>query len=270
MLSVQKLLALLRREQFATVEPRDGDWHNNPLWGRQFSGVMPPTAGTVFSVASSDSFPGPPALHTVQLYRGDERIANNADVYARISYGVGGSYNSFDMDWGAGAQFSLTASSIRVDAVTYAPDGFNAYAASTAPLVLGATFGKGTVGHGPPVTKTESMQRMAPGAALDFPVPDFARAVIVRSTDLTNGLGANNRGNINQANTTMLAVGAYTQAGNSLWSLDSQLWAGAAGAVGQPLPGGTTYVKVSNLTNLGIAPYLNLTYQVVVQWVRSL
>ena len=108
----EELARFLLRIAFTTREPRVGEWTDAPNWGRQITTVMPSTTNFAFSVASAEKLPGPPRMHTVQLFRGDARSANNADIYAKVSYGVGAANNSFLVDWSAGAQFSLVANGV--------------------------------------------------------------------------------------------------------------------------------------------------------------
>ena len=264
------LAAFLRRFVFTTQEPRVGEWTNNPTWGRMFTGVMPTQSGTTFSVATGSQLPGPPRMHTIQLFRNDVRAANNADVYAKVSYGVGGANNSFLLDWSAGAQFSMTANSVRVDAVTYAPDGGTAYTPSAAQLILGATIGQGSIGHGPVLTLTEATKVINAGAGFQWAIPPFARAVIVRTSDLTNPAPAQ-RYNVDPTRKTLAIVSGLNNGGQALASVDAQLFAGACGALGWPLPGGSTFLEVLNQSNFGVAPDpVNVQYRVTVQWVLSL
>jgi hypothetical protein len=231
-------------------------------------------------VGSSDKFPGPPKLHTIHLFRGDDRTAQNADVYARVSYGVGGSNNSFLVDWSAGCQFSVIANSVRVEAITYAPSGVVPYngtnGVTAAPLLLGVAFGSGAVGHGPPLTLTEQHLQVDFAAGVNpvtrsFNVPDFARAFIVRAENI--GIAGNppEKSNSDPSMATYLnffCAGAAT----SLAYGDCQIFGGPAGALGLPLPGGTQRVQIANGTAGGSAPapYANTDYRFTLQWVLSL
>lgn len=275
---------LVPRLRFPMVEPRSGYWTDNPAWGRTLQTVFPSAAGQQMSVASSDKFPGVPKMHTIQLWRGDDRSVRNADVYARVSYGVGGSNNEFMLDWGAGAQFALVANSVRVDAVTYRPDGTQAYdgtgvpGVDPAPLVIAATFGAGSIGHGPPLTLTEPNQEVSFAGGGGIPiarnilVPDFARAFLVHSYNVGFAGAATLRGNTDPNQPTYLSFQCTNNIGSELAHGDCQVFAGAAGAVGMPIPAGTMQIQIANETSLAPAldPALNTNIRYTLQWVLSL
>lgn len=229
----------------AVIEPDDGPWINNVNWGNQFKGQMPATAGEVRTVLKTGPLPGPPRLHTVQLFRDDTRSAQNADVRAKISYGVGGVNNSFLCDWVAGAQFGLVASDLQVDAVSMQPSLITPYDPSTAEIILSATVGSGGVGHGPPIVLSEASQNLAAAASVDFDVPDFARAFTVRGIDTALGAGVD-RTNSNPAFLTNVSASAFTVGAQILYFVDLQIFAGAAGAHGVPIPAGTSKIRILN------------------------
>jgi hypothetical protein len=256
------------------VEPIDGPWVNDPAFGNQIKkgpmNLLFPTAGTAQSVVKTDDTPGPPRVHTVQLFRGDDRTANNADFYAKVSYGVGGVNNSFLVDWAMGAQFSLVASSLSVEAVSYRPDETIAYTTNTAEIVLAATIGQGTIARGPVLTMTEPLRTLVAADEIQLTVPDFARAFILRFRNLSQGLPAD-LGGSNPATQTLLNVLAVNGFANPFFHMDAQIFAGPMGAHGLPLPGGTVFVRVHNNTNTAAGPPLqNNDYQIIPQWVLSL
>lgn len=263
--------------RFRMVEPQSGHWSNNPAWGRNIVTRMPAVAGVAFSVGESppSSFPGPPSMHTVQLFRGDTRTLTNAEVKARVSYGVGGTNNEFFVDWATGAQFSLVASFVRIDAVTYNPNpiGGAVYNGNNAELVLGATFGRGSLGHGPPLTLTEPLARIAPGNVLDLPVPDFARAVIVRLENGNNS--AADPGpltNWNPTDRTFVNVSVGPAAGTGVRVDAAVFGAGGPAAWGMPISGHGGFLRVANVDDTAPAgnKWLNGNVDVMVQWVLSL
>lgn len=248
-------------EPVLILEPSKGDWLNNNNWGNSHRGPIPAAAGVEIGVAELRETPGPPRVYTVQLFRTivhtDE---NNADVRAKVSYGVGGVRNSFQLDWVTGMQFSLLASYVKLDAVTYRPQEYNDYLASgSEQLTIAAAFGAGAIAHGPPILYTEPAFLLLAGGDRFIDVPQFARAVIVRTYKNGAIVTANN----NPATTTNISLQFF--AGDStaaLQAVDAQIFASAVDGI--PLPGGTRQVDVVNLNTMGN------DYFVSVQWVLSL
>jgi hypothetical protein len=173
-----------------TLEPQQGDWSGSNFWGDQYTsrrdanGVtnFPKTAGQVIGVLPKNNrMYGPPKTVTVNLYRSDDPQVGNADFRARVTYGVGGASNQFFCDWTAGTQFSITANNVSVDAVSYAPDGLQAYMPDTTDgFFLGAMVTEGaSASEG--LTYTEPLQSVTNGNVLNFDAPDFAKRIMVHS-----------------------------------------------------------------------------------------
>lgn len=231
------------------LEPTTGDWVNDNTWGDQHTGPMPQTEGQEVQVIKNTNFYGPPAVHSVSLFRSDAVQAGNADLYAHITYGVGGVQNEFYCDWAQGAQFSITANSITVAAKTYRPDADNAYFANAASIFFGAMVAKGDASSPRPLTLTEGAITLIPGSPttdnVQYNVPDFAVGFRLftlppdpTATDLDVDFVTGNPGNIlAKVNGTELT-----------------------GAREYPLPGATALVIVQNR-------HLTDARTVILQWV---
>jgi hypothetical protein len=224
----------LHRRALAVLEPTSGDWHNQNTWGEQFSGLFPLSAGSIIQVLPKlDRMYGPPAVHSIQLARGDSTPLQNAEVRARVSYGCGGVNNSFDCDWQHGVQFALVCNSVNVSAVTYAPAADLAYATAGGSFFLGASVSKGTTESGAwPLTYTESTATLGLGTGADFPAQrDFTRGVTVHLLD-----------NNNPATPTGV-IAHFLSFGVELARYDLQVFAGGRAI---PVPGGTTDLLINN------------------------
>ncbi len=236
------------RRPIPVVEPTAGSWFNQNTFGDKYDGPFPLSEGiTVGVLPKNDRLYGPPAVHSIQLARGDNAPAQNADVRALVSYGNGGVKNSFLCDWLHGAQFALVCNQISVSAVTYAPDGQSDYDPQNASLFLAALVGKGDVSKGFPLSFTEASEGIINGTPLVFPVRDFVREVIVHVLN-----------NSDPATATGITIEFDTDAGTALAIYDAQVCAGGASI---PVPGGTTQVRLLN----GGAPQV-----VTLQWVLGL
>ncbi len=185
------------------IEPTEGDWTAAGSMGRSVNGPLPLLEGGVITIFNRDRLYGPPKQRLLHLYRSNNiRPAiggQNADVYAHVTYGVGGAQNEFFCDWFG--HVPLVCDSVRVDAVSYAPlaVGVLPYQASQN---LTTTFGAmlGNVGASPAQapTLTTSQQSLANGgASLTYFVPDFAKKVklntnlaAVLTTDFTIVFGS--------------------------------------------------------------------------------
>lgn len=172
---------------FPTVEPEVGPWLNNPKWGQIFQNPLPAVEDAVIPVGNIDRTVGPPKVHTVQLFRSDVISTDtaNSDVIAQVTYGIGAVRNSFEVDWKQGAQFSLLASTITVNAVTRRVSSPAAYAAGGNQVILGVGFGEGNVGRESITWTAVTPNLAAAGGSESVDVPDFAQAVRV-STNATN------------------------------------------------------------------------------------
>jgi hypothetical protein len=169
------------------VEPQEGDWTAAGSMGRSVLGPLPSKEGGVITIFNRDRLYGPPKERLLHLYRSN-RIhitGQNSDVYAHVTYGVGGAQNEFFCDWGG--HVPLVCDSIRVDAVSYRPfnDAAFPYVASQN---LVTNFGAllGNVGSSPslPPTLTTDVQQLnnAP-STINYELPDFARKVVLNLTE---------------------------------------------------------------------------------------
>jgi hypothetical protein len=220
------------------LEPQRGGWVNNNVWGDQRSQGVPESVGVSVEVLPKNTHMyGPPAVHSVNLSRGDEIVAQNADVYASVTYGCGGIENNFLCDWLHGLQFSLVCNSIHIDALSYAPTTAP-YDAVGAAIFLGAMVAKGTVTQGcQPVTKTEPFTETPNGGVLVFPVPDFARAVTVHLLIEPATL------NSDPSVPTSVLVRLTCAGAGKLAQYDAQVCAGGKSI---PIPGGCTEIRILN------------------------
>lgn len=223
------------------LEPQKGAWVNNNLWGDQRPQGVPEAEGATVEVLPRNThFYGPPTVHSIALVRGDEIVAQNADVYASVTYGCGGIQNNFLCDWLHGMQFSIVCNSVHVQAVSYAPSSLIPYNAAGAAIFLGAMVAKGTVAQGRcPATKTEPLHEVANLGVLDFPVPDFAREATVHLTIQT----APPTYNSNPATPTGILIRFTGTGAGKFAEYDAQVCAGGRSI---PIPGGATEIRIIN------------------------
>jgi hypothetical protein len=178
------------RPRVEVVEPyEDPTWSRPGTFGRriqlyaappQGEQRIPQTAGEAFSVLENTKFPGPPRTRGVHFYRIPDRESSltNANYRARLTYGASGIVNSAELDWLQGAQFPLVCDTLRVDVVSYAPDGRAAYDPQAAGSVgFGVMLGQVGPGTSRMPTYTTPIQDVAGGTALIARVPDLARVV---------------------------------------------------------------------------------------------
>ncbi len=236
MMSIRELASALMRTGARLVhvlEPTEGPWANNNDWGDQRAQALPGAPNQPVQVLPKNTrLYGPPAVHTVQLSRGDETPATNADVRARVTYGCGGANNSFDCDWLHGSQFSLVCNSISVRAVTYAPRSTAAYDAGTGSVFLAASVAKGSSTPPLPLTYTEPRVTMQNLEVTDYPVRDFVKSVVLHVQN-------NNDPAIAEA----IDVEFLDAGGGSNAKYDAQVFAGGRAV---PIPGQTNLIRVTN------------------------
>jgi hypothetical protein len=233
--------AALRASVLRVLEPTKGPWVNQNTFGDQFFGPLPATAGQVISVLPKNTgLYGPPQVHSISLGRSDAVDAENADVYARITYGCGGVENSFDVDWLHGVQITLVCNSLSVAAVSYAPsDG--AYIASGASVALKAAVAKGSIAQSRcPATYTQQLARLgevttAPDNAVTYNVPDFARELTVHVVS--------NPGNNNPAVASPVTISMLNPGGSVMAQYNAQVCVGGRSI---PIPGGAKTVFIEN------------------------
>jgi hypothetical protein len=167
----------------AILEPVEGWWTSNTAWGKRFTGDMPeaivpqPAPIDLFELKAA---PGPPRSIGVQLYRSDKQVAlgANCDVHAQVTYGAGGTSNTFLLDWSAGAGFTLLANTLRISIAPYRPVLDVVYS-PLKNVILGATVGLGVTSNNHPVFTPRSKTQLNPGFTQQFAIPDFATGVHV-------------------------------------------------------------------------------------------
>jgi hypothetical protein len=172
-----RVLATLRQQ--SPVPPTDGEWNNNPSWGQFQSGLVPTTAGYVTSVATLDRSYGPPQTMTVALSRtaGRQLNSSNYDFKARVTWSVGAISRQCMLDWRDGCQFSVVASSIKIESVTETIDLEQPYSNGGHRIELGACFAAGN--SSAPSPQYSSPWRRIP-SSLAFVPPAFADAWLIQ------------------------------------------------------------------------------------------
>ncbi len=224
--------AALRSTIVRVLEPQKGAWVNQNLWGDQRVQPLPGDPGQIVSVLGKNTIMyGPPAVHSVQLARGDETPAVNSDVRARVTYGCGGMTNTFDCDWLHGQQFTLVCNSVSVAAVSYAPRSKAPYDPGTGAVFLGVAVCKGSSHAASALTYTEPRDTMQDAEIDDYPVRDFVREICVH---------------LDNNDDPSVATNVHVQlldAGGSGITYDAQVFAGGRRV---PLPGMTSLVRIRN------------------------
>lgn len=237
---VEALRVALARTVLHMVEPTHGPWVNQNTFGDQHTQRLPQTAGIEVEVLPKNNrMYGPPHVHSVNLSRGDETPAANAEIRARVSYGCGGIENEFDCDWVHGAQFAIVCNTLTVSAVTYNPFPASPYNVAEGSIFLGAMVAKGSTDSSRwPLTYTEPVTTMIGAAVQRFAVRDFARALTVHQS-----------GNNDPQVATQLTVSFLDSSGSTAFAIyNVQVCAGGAQI---PIPGGTQFVDVTNANDEG-------------------
>lgn len=179
-LTPHELAAFSPAPDATVIEPTKGPWKNNVNWGNTRKEPMPLEAGAELAIFDGDHIVGPPRVQTVQLFRDDNRVGQNADYRAHIYWGVGAAQNEMFCDWSQGTQISLAANWVRVNAVTYTPLAFAPYNPAGGMVQIGANVVEGNVGKGRAATFTEPTVLVADNATTpNYEAPDFARGVLV-------------------------------------------------------------------------------------------
>ena len=231
--------AALRSSVLRVLEPTKGPWVNQNTFGDQRFQPLPASPGQVVTVLPKNTgLYGPPAVHSLSLGRSDEVNAQNADVYARVTFGCGGVENSFDLDWLHGVQITLVCNSLSVAAVTYAPDGTTPYVASGASVALKAMVAKGSIAQSRcPATYTEPLHNLlevaqAPLNGETLFIPDFAREMTIHIIN-----------NDNPTVATPVEFSFLNQGGSVMAQYNAQVCAGGRSV---PIPGGANSVFIDN------------------------
>lgn len=159
------------------VEPVSGWWENNSGFGARFTGNLPASLANIQPIDLLDlgKAPGPPRTIGVQLYRSDKQVASgaNSDVKCQVTYGAGGTSNTFLLDWCAGAGFTLIANTVRLAFVPFVPEVTNPYS-PLQNLILGATVGLNALPRSNVVLTTQPHRLVINNTSLQSAVPDFA------------------------------------------------------------------------------------------------
>lgn len=220
-----------------TRETSDGPWRNAGTYGRQQSFAFPASVNAdPIAVFSVDQQLGPPRPRTLHLFRSDGTldtdfpVIDNAEIYARITYGVSGITNQFLCDWTRGGQLALVCDSLRLEAIAYAPSTLAVYSPPTGTQLIGAMLGEtGAVPILPP-TFTTSLVNLPASSDVAIVVPDFARKVYPVFTNVPI-----------PANVALLFYTLGEQVALGQFSLDQ-----TTAIQGLVLPGGTSIVRVVN------------------------
>ncbi len=179
------------------IEPVTGWWNQSGAFGFRYQGLIPPEPGTIIPLTEQIRLPGPPRLWWIHWFRFSRGLATEVtpygtwDLRGRVTYGVGGAQNVVEVDVAAGIQMAVVCSSIKVDLITYAPEVLITAGNNEEPIydpgelgvIAGAMFGDGSAGGAlPPSYSTPAYSADGAGLiALDIPVPDFARSVVLHT-----------------------------------------------------------------------------------------
>lgn len=209
------------------IEPTVGWWNQAGAFGYRYQGQIPALAGEIIPLTEQIRLPGPPRLWWIHWFRYSRSISDEGsadygtwDLRGRVTYGVGGSQNIVEVDVAAGIQMAVVANSLKVDLLTYAPEvqisSGNVetpfYAPGEVGVVAGAMFGDGAAGGAlPPSYSTPAyVADLAGVIALDIPVPDFARSLVLHTNQLDPALLANCTLNFNNPGVTVKAINLQT------------------------------------------------------------
>lgn len=215
-------------------------------WGSRFQGELPLVEDSLIDVFTNDHFPGFPNVLAVHLYRLDRAASGvgggyNADVHALVSYSNGGVSNSFRCDWQG--QFPLVASSLRITAKTYAPSGVEGYNAEPPRQVIyGAMVSLGNCNGALPLTLTLSNEAVADTASTNVAVPDFGRRYVPTLVDEND-----------EPLTAVQLSGVQLRFLNKgIQCIGGQLCSADVLREGVPVPGGTEFIRISNLSSVAV------------------
>jgi hypothetical protein len=220
------------------IESFKGPWNKSGSYGQQqnFSYPIALADAEPITVFSNDGLSGPPGPRTLHLYRSDVSLgAGNAEIYARITYGVGGIQNQFLCDWVRGGQIALVCQTVRVEAVVYQPTSLTPYSRPAGVEVLGCMLGqRGSAPPKPPTFTTQVQQRTVSAIdELDFDIPDYARWAYPNQIPLTT---------TSAQNTTSIMLFRSNGAGRMRQLVVSE----ALMREGSAIPGGATVVSFLN------------------------
>lgn len=236
----------LRQVETIGVEPVSGWWENNSGFGRRFTGDLPATLANVqpIDLLNLEKCPGPPRTIGVQLYRSDKQVVTgaNSDVKCQVTYGAGGTSNTFLLDWSAGAGFTLVANTLRLAFLPFLPHNLAVYTPLTN-LILGATVGLNALPRSNVVLTTQPVRTVANLVSLQSAVPDFATGFHLLSYAL-GGVPVNLaliQIEFRASDNTVLDVMAASTVASQLYSTD-----------GLRVPGTAQFVSVLNGTGANV------------------
>jgi hypothetical protein len=212
-----------RSDPSQIIEPSEGWWTQAGAFGFRYQGQIPDLPGTIIPLTEQLRLPGPPRLWWIHWFRYSRSLVDEAsanygtwDLRGRVTYGVGGAQNIVEVDVAAGVQMAVVASSLKVDLITYAPeilsDGSAFYDPGDVGVVAGAMFGDGSAGGAMPASfSTPSFEANGAGIlAVDVPVPDFARSVVLHTNQDDPALLANSTLGFNNPGVTVKLVNLQT------------------------------------------------------------
>lgn len=236
----------LKQVETIGIEPVGGWWENNSGFGRRFQGDLPGAITDVqpIDLLNLEKCPGPPRTIGIQLYRSDRQVGTtaNSDVKCQVTYGAGGTSNTFQMDWASGAGFTLIANTVRLAFVPFAPHNFNPYSPLTN-LILGATVGLNALPRSNVVLTTQPVRQFNNLTSQQSAIPDFAIGFHLLSFAL-GGL---------PVDLTKVQI-EFRSSDNS--TIDVMLASDVEGALssvdGLRLPGAAQFVSVENKTGAAI------------------
>jgi hypothetical protein len=236
----------LQRVETIGVEPVGGWWSSNTQWGKRFTGNLQARLDDgAIDLLSLQEAPGPPRTIGVQLYRSDKQLAlgaMNGDAQCEVTYGGGGTSNTFLLDWCSGSGFTLVCNTVRLAIKGVQADANSGYS-PLRNVILGATLGLNALNQSKALITTAINQPLASAASLQSAIPDFATGF---QLGVDNGAFAN-------INLAQLRI-RFRSVSNSV--IDSQLASEVAGALfstsGLRIPSRAQAVETVNITGAAI------------------
>jgi hypothetical protein len=160
------------RDPWSSFSPEQ---RNNPNWGfsKTFDTTLPPLGTEIPLNRLSGE---PPITHAVMLGLTANVGATNADLRAKVTFGIGAFTQVLLCDFANGSQFSLVASNIQVSAIPWLPavgGGYNPTLSS--PAIIGAGIVRGELTNTFPLTFTETTRTIS--AVTAYTRPQFGQRV---------------------------------------------------------------------------------------------
>lgn len=236
----------LKQIETIGIEPVSGWWENNSGFGRRFQGALPAslTNAQPIDLLNLEKCPGPPRTIGVQLYRSDKQVTTlpNGDAKCQVTYGAGGTSNTFLLDWSAGAGFTLIANTVRLAIVPFQPDNTNPYAPLT-DIILGATVGLNALPSSRAVLTTLGYRLQPNLTSAQSAVPDFAIGFHLQCTALAGAPPDLTKLQIEfrSSNNTVIDCHLASEVAGPLFATD-----------GMRIPGNAQFVSVENKTGADV------------------